>query len=131
VIVKRGSYAVNFKLSDLASAAVGIEPGLTYAPVISTQPANTSAATGATSAFTVVASGEFDATYTLTYQWQVSSDSGATWTDLTDDATYDDITTDNMGINDVTGLDGYYYRCLVTNDSGTTASNSAVLTVTA
>jgi hypothetical protein len=130
VIVKRGSYAVNFKLSDLCSAAVGIEPGLTYAPVVSTQPENDSKVAGQSSLLAVVASGEFDATYTLTYQWQLSSDSGANWSDIVASGIYVDVTTAQLMISDVTGLDGYLYRCLVTNDSGTTASNSATLTVT-
>ncbi len=46
------------------------------------------------------------------YQWQESADNGATWTDLSNDATYNGIGTDTMSIANTTGLDNNLYRVL-------------------
>ncbi len=60
----------------------------------------------------------------LTYNWQVSSDFGRNWGNLTegstttDGGTYTLVETDSMYIDDVTGLNGYRYRLAITNLSG-------------
>lgn len=69
--------------------------------------------------------------YNITYQWQVSSDAGATWTDVTDDSVYNGAATNTLQFANPTGtIDGNQYHCVVTNACMISAvSNAATLTV--
>lgn len=46
----------------------------------------------------------------ITYQWQISTDNGTTWTDLTNVAPYSGVTSGTLNISDVAGLSGNLYR---------------------
>lgn len=98
------------------------DPGGTVisAPTIGTQPASQSVTEGGTATFTVVTSG----TEPLSYQWQQSTDSGQSWTDIggATDATY---TTEAT----TTSMNGYQYRCVVSNSAGSITSDAVSLTV--
>lgn len=98
------------------------DPGGTVisAPTIGTQPASQSVTEGETATFTVVTSG----TEPLSYQWQQSTDSGQSWTDIggATDATY---TTEAT----TTSMNGYQYRCVVSNSAGSITSDAVSLTV--
>ena len=102
---------------------------------ISADPASVSVATGNPHTFTVTASTN-ETLASLTYQWEV--DSGGGFGNVTDGATggggnYSGATTDSLAIDDVTGLDTYQYRCVVTSTSTiapTATSAAATLTVT-
>ncbi len=97
--------------------------GIGASPSITTQPTASSICVGANTSFTIVATGA------TTYQWQV--DNGGGFTNLANDATYSNLTTPTLNITAATiGLNGYLYRCITTNGSGSTNSNSAALTVT-
>ncbi|MBN1952482.1 MAG: hypothetical protein JW801_14870 [Bacteroidales bacterium] len=64
------------------------------------------------------------------YQWQISTDGGATWSDLSDGGPYSNVTTASLTITNPTGLlDNAQYRCLVTGTCGTVTSNAVTLTV--
>ncbi|RKZ30520.1 hypothetical protein DRQ33_07805, partial [bacterium] len=63
----------------------------------------------------------------LSYQWQENDGGG--WLDLSEGGVYSNTSTATMNISDVTGLDGYQYRCVVTNPCGSATSNAATLTV--
>lgn len=94
---------------------------------ITTQP--TSATTCATNnaTFAVVASGTG-----LTYKWQVNSAALGVglYTDITDAGVYTGATTTTLNITGATvGMNGYYYRCLVSDGACTTTSFSTTLTV--
>ena len=66
-----------------------------------------------------------------TYQWQVSSDNGATWANLANNSTYSGVTSPKLTVTGATAaMGGFLYRYVVTDTSGSTASNSATLTVT-
>ena len=93
-----------------------------YAPTITTQPTSQTVTEGGTATFTVVTSG----TEPLSYQWQQSTDSGQSWTDIEDatDATY------TIGAT-TTSMSGNQYRCVVSNSAGSVTSAAATLTVTA
>ena len=97
------------------------DPGGTVisAPTIGTQPASQSVTVGQTASFTVEATGE-----KLSYQWQQSTDSGQSWTDIggATDATY---TTEAT----TTSMNGYQYRCVVSNSAGSITSDAVSLTV--
>ena len=91
-----------------------------YAPTITTQPTSQTVTEGGTATFTVVTSG----TEPLSYQWQQSTDSGQSWTDIdgATDATY---TTEAT----TTSMNGYQYRCVVSNSAGSITSDAVSLTV--
>jgi len=93
---------------------------------ITLQPINQSVTAPASANFSVTASG----ISTLTYRWQYSTNSGGTWTSLlADGGVYTGTQTNALHISNSTGLNGNYYRCIVTATNGTVNSNAGVLTV--
>jgi len=99
--------------------------------VVGTQPANSSSATGSAVEFAVVAS-TVPTGGTIGFQWQVSTDSGSTWANLSNTGVYTTVTTDVLHISDNTGLDGNQYRCALSATGATTVNSSAAtLTETA
>lgn len=88
-------------------------------PTITTQPANQIEQIPDTATFSVASS---DAS---SYQWEVSTNGGSTWTPI-GGANATSFTT---GATDAS-MDGNLYRCILTNACGNTTSNSASLTVT-
>ena len=91
-----------------------------YAPTITTQPAGQEVTVGKTAEFSVTADGG-----NLTYQWQQkTTDSGATWTDISG-ANKPTYTTEATALN----MNGYQYQCVVSNTAGTVTSSAATLTV--
>ena len=97
------------------------------APIISTQPANTTVCVGANASFTVATVGSVPPANI--YQWQVSTDGGATWTNLTTGGSFTPTFTITGA---VIGQHNNRYRVLVTNFCGqTTTSAAAILTVNA
>jgi hypothetical protein len=98
--------------------------GLGTAPSFTLHPVASSVCEGTSTSFTVTANGA------ITYQWQV--DNGGGFANLSNNATYSGVTTTTLNINATPlSLNGYLYRCVATNVSGSTNSNSALLTVTA
>jgi hypothetical protein len=95
-------------------------------PTITTNPANVTICANANASFTVVAAGIPAPTI---YQWQVSTDAGATWTNLTTGGSF----TSTFTITAAgTALSGNRYRVIVTNNCGqTVTSTAATLTVNA
>ncbi|WP_299120733.1 GEVED domain-containing protein [uncultured Winogradskyella sp.] len=87
-----------------------------------TQPTNQNEVIPATATFDVTSA---DAT---SYQWQVSTDGGTTWNNVTggSGATTDSYTTTTTSA----GMNGNLYRCILTNACGSTTSNSASLSLT-
>jgi len=97
-------------------------------PVINTQPVDKSIYSGGSTTFTVAASGTG-----LGYAWQVSTNGGSTFTNLTNTSPYSGVGTPTLTINPAAlGLNGYRYRCNVTGTcTPSVYSGQAVLTVTA
>lgn len=93
-------------------------------PTISVQPMDQSEVIPDTATFSVTASGS----PAPTYQWQVSTDNGSTWNNVTDGtgATTDTYTTASTA----TAMHNYQYQCVVTNTCGNVTSNAATLTLT-
>ena len=98
------------------------------APAITMHPSSQAVTGGATTSFTAGASG----TPTPTLQWQVSTNGGATWTNLFDDSPYSGATSPTLTVTWTTlSLDWAKYRAVATNGVGAAAaSNAATLTVT-
>ena len=92
------------------------------APSFTTQPSAAAVCVPNGSSFTIVATGA------SSYQWQV--DNGGGFTNITNNATYAGATTPTLTISGTTlAMNGYQYRCVATNGSGSTNSNPATLTV--
>ncbi|MFB9090022.1 GEVED domain-containing protein, partial [Flavobacterium paronense] len=74
------------------------------------------------------------------YQWQVSTDSGTSWTNLSNDyiaspvsGNYSGVNTNTLNIDNILAdpsFDGYLYHCLVTGDAPCTALTSTPGTLT-
>jgi hypothetical protein len=98
---------------------------VTSAVSISTQPTNTSACKSDTKTFKVVA------TNATTYQWQVSTNGGGAWANLTNTAPYSGVSTATLTItNAPLNISTYQYRCVVSNTCGSPLnSNAGTLTV--
>ncbi len=95
-------------------------------PTITTQPANVTACAGSNATFSVVATGVPSPTI---YQWQVSTDGGATFTNLTAPGSF----SSSLVLTGTTvAMNGNRYRVVVTNSCGQTVTSTAgILTVNA
>lgn len=108
-------YTIN--ISACSAAAVG------------TQPANTTVCNGGNGTISLSAAGNG-----ITYQWQVSTDGGTSYSDLTNAAPYGGVTTNTLAITGATtGLNNNRYRVSLggTCTPANTFSNAATLTVNA
>ena len=114
------------------SGGDGGDGGGTQTPtlVITYQPVNATVAAGNTQNFSVVAEIQPE-DGTIAYQWQVSTDGGFAWSNLSGD------TNSTLTILAVAYMTGYRYRCILSGPVGDTpadnsplASNLAILTVT-
>lgn len=93
-------------------------------PTITTQPVSVTVCAGANASFSVVAAGVPTPNI---YQWQVSTDGGVTWTNLTTGGSF---TPTYTIIGTSTTLSGNRYRVIVTNSCGQNITSSvATLTV--
>jgi hypothetical protein len=94
-------------------------------PAFALQPVSTRGVTGRPSQLTIAASGA------SSYQWQVSSDNGVTWTNVTDGTVYSGADTTTLSVLRATAaLAGTQYRCVATNAGISAISNAATFTVT-
>lgn len=113
-----------FTLGDVEDYGLYIVSACTAAPTVGTQPTATSACTGANATLTVAS------TDASSYQWQVSTNNGTSWTNISNGGVYSTATTSSLTITGATAnMSTYQYRCVLTNGCGTTNSTSAVLTV--
>ncbi len=80
-------------------------------PAITAQPASTAVCVGGSATFSVTATPAVSST---TYQWEVSTNGGGTWTPLTNVAPYSGVNTPTLTVNLVTSaMNGYRYRVRV------------------
>jgi formylglycine-generating enzyme required for sulfatase activity len=96
------------------------------APIFTVQASAQSVTAGNNASFTAAASG----TPTPTLQWEVSINSGTSWSDVSNSGVYSGATTGTLAITGATtGMNGYQYHCVTTNSAGSATSNAATLTV--
>ncbi len=94
------------------------------APNVTLHPTNRSVVTGGTVSFTAAASG----LPAPTWQWQVWN--GMVWVDLANTPPYSGVTTPTLTITGAApGLNGAYYRAVVSNAAGVTTTAAGQLTV--
>ncbi|MBS3994002.1 MAG: T9SS type B sorting domain-containing protein [Bacteroidetes bacterium] len=95
---------------------------------IITQPANTEICEEGYNNIQIIMDNNLD----YTYQWELSIDNGASWTTLTNNVTYNGVTTNQLQLsNAVMGMQNYQYRVFL-NKTGNTCglySNVSTLTV--
>ena len=91
-------------------------------PAITTHPKTTTVSEGVTVKFTVKATGG-----SLTYQWYYRTSSTGTWTKCTGTG----YNTATLSVKAVAYREGYQYRCLVKNSSGSIYTNNAALHILA
>ena len=103
------------------SAATLTVTAAQVAPSITAQPTSQTVTVGQTATFTAAASGN----PTPTVQWQVSTDGGSTFSDITG-ATSTTLTLSNT----TTAQNGDEYQAVFTNSVGTATTTAATLTVT-
>ncbi len=131
VLAKDGtvSYVGSFALDSAGVLWFSKNPGDFASPVpaITSQPSAANANDGGTATFTVQATGN----PAPGFQWQVSTNGGTGWSDLTESSPYSGTTTGALQINPVSlAMTGYQYRVKATNGSGTaTSDGTAKLTV--
>jgi subtilisin-like proprotein convertase family protein len=89
-------------------------------PVITTQPVARVICQGASTTFSLVASG-----LNLTYQWQLSTNVGGTWNNIPG-ATANSTAVTGAALSQ----SGHQYRCIVTSACGSLTSSAVTLTVT-
>lgn len=96
-------------------------------PIITGHPLNRVIANGNTTTFSVTATGT-----SLTYLWQLSTDAGITWFDLSNGGHYSNVTAANLTVSTVPlDYNNNLYRCRVTGTCPPVAfSDAAMLTVT-
>ena len=96
------------------------------APTITAQPASVSVCIGANTSFSVTATGT-----NITYQWQLSTNGGGTWNNITNGAPYSGATIATLTVTGVTaGMNNNQYRCVLTGGCGNPAVNSNAATLT-
>ena len=103
--------------SNIAALTVN---SATNAPAITTQPLNVAVSAGQTATFVVAASG----TALISFQWQRSNNSAATWTAISG-ATSASYTTAATVATD----NGAQFRCTATNAVGAATSSAGMLTI--
>jgi hypothetical protein len=105
---------------------IGYDRIIGTAPSITLQPVNQRVVAGHNAQFTVVAS----ATPSPTYQWQLSTNGGSVWSNLSNSSLYSGVTTTTLTITGASlGLNGDQYRAIAANAFGTATSNAATLMV--
>ncbi|REC48741.1 hypothetical protein DRF62_19680, partial [Chryseobacterium piscium] len=111
--------------SLLASAGTTSYSGCQFIgsnPVITGNPPNRTICSGGNTTFSITATGA------TSYQWYQNSGSG--FAALVNGAPFSGVTTSTLTVTGATGaMNGYQYRCVATNSSGSATSNSAILTV--
>jgi hypothetical protein len=96
-----------------------------FAPLVATQPVIAEVVVGNSASFTVFANSE----PAPTYQWQVSTDGGATWTNASG-GPYTGDTTTTLTITSPTAAQlGFLYRATATNSLGSANTTAAPLVV--
>jgi hypothetical protein len=66
----------------------------------------------------------------VTYQWQISTNGGSSWSNLSNSALYSGVTTTVLQVtNPIYAMNGYLYRCVATYGCGSVNSSSATLVV--
>jgi hypothetical protein len=95
-------------------------------PTVSISPSNTTVPSGNAASFFAAPTGNSP----QSVQWQMSTNGGATFTNLTNGGVYSGVTTLTLSISNTTGLNGNLYRVVFSNSAGAVTSTAASLSLT-
>ncbi len=104
-----GTISYQLTVTDVTSGCVSASPSTVTVtvnpkPVIISSPAPQVKCVGDQAVFSASATGS-------SFQWEVSTNNGVSYTDVSDDATYDNVTTTSLTVNNVQyAMNGYLYR---------------------
>ncbi len=99
---------------------------LGVAPKVTTSPASVTVTAGGKASFTVAATG----TPTPTLQWQISTNNGTNWSNITNGGNFSGATGVTLSVSNTTGSEsGNQYHAVAINAVGTATSKAATLTV--
>jgi hypothetical protein len=108
--------------NQAVSAGAAVVP-----PPAGAQVASQSITSGQNASFTVAASGA-----NMTFQWETSTDSGTTWTNVSNNPTFSGATTATLSVTDPSvSLSGDLFLVQLANSAGSSVSGTATLTVSA
>ncbi len=94
-----------------------------YAPMIITQAEDREIIEGENTSFSIQATGD-----NLSYQWQLSTDNGIIWNDLTNSSDYSGVASNTLQILAATlSMNAYQYRCVVSGICSPPAISDEVL----
>jgi Sortilin, neurotensin receptor 3,/Secretion system C-terminal sorting domain len=123
-----GSYVIT--ITGTSPGAVTQTRNITYnitagtGPAVTAQPANQTICAGANTSFSITSAAA------LTLQWQVSTDGGVTYTNISNGAVYSGVTSATLTITGViAGMNNYNYRCVASTQCGSTNSGAGILSV--
>jgi len=95
-------------------------------PGISSQPSGTTVFAGANVTFNLTGNGS----PLPSYQWQISTNNGGNWSNLTDNGTYTGSTTPSLTVNaTTTTMSTNQFRCVLSSVAGSITSNGVILFV--
>ena len=121
-----GAYAVTVTGQQGAITSFPAQLDIQYISAITAQPKNVTLEVGQNLVFSVDVTGN----PLPTYQWQKSTDSGATWANLTDSGQRTGSSTAKLIMGPATAdLSGNRFRAIITNVSGSVTSSTAQATV--
>lgn len=99
-----------------------VNPGA--GPSVTVQPTPQTACVGTNTSFSITSASA------TSFQWQVSTNGGGSWNNITNGGIYGGATTANLTLTGVTAvMNNYQYRCIASVLCGSTNSNAATLTV--
>jgi Immunoglobulin domain/NHL repeat len=125
-----GHVVSNTAMLTVAAVVSGTDAPVTpgNGTAFTTQPSSQTVESGQTVSFTAAASG----TSPASYQWQVSTNSGGTWTNLSDNSNNSGTRTMTLTVSGVSGsMNGYNYRLVATEAARSVISSKLTLTVVA
>jgi hypothetical protein len=124
----KGDYTLTLTVSNPCGTSLAYPRKITVleAPSITSQPVNKSICDGNSTSFSAIAAGS-----NLTYQWQVSTDNGATFNNITNGSIYGGATTATLTLTGATvSMNGYKFKLIVSGTCPPPAvSNIVLLTV--
>jgi hypothetical protein len=126
-----GNYIVTVNFTDANgcsnSTTYNVTVTATQAPIITGNPSNATSCSNGTATFAVTS---VSGTPTPTLQWQVSTDNGSNWSDITG-GDYTGVNSTTLNVSNLSGKSGYQYKLHAYNGINPDAySTAATLTVT-
>lgn len=112
-----------YRINYTATSVTLTDAALAAAPIITANPGSRTITAGGSATFTAAAT---TSTGTLTVQWQVSTDGGASWGNLTNGDFYSGVNTTALTVSGATTFfNGYQFRAVFTDSQGLSSTTAA------